>query len=59
MPTVLFEIDFIYAAKESENKEAEYIFCNAKLYEDEQREIWITVGSKIIQALVIILMIFL
>ena len=38
---VLFEIDFEYSTKESENKDSECIFRNGKFYEDEQREIWI------------------
>ena len=55
LPTILSEIDFKYSTKESENKESECIFCNGTFYEDEQREIWITFGSKIIRALAIIL----
>ena len=39
--TVSSEIDLKYTIKESENKDAECIFCNEKLLEDEQGEIWI------------------
>ena len=38
---VLFEIDFMYSTKESENKDAECIFYNGKFSEDERGEIWI------------------
>ena len=38
---VLSEIDFIYSNKESENKDAECIFCNGKFSKDERGEIWI------------------
>ena len=39
LSTVLSEIDFIYSTKESENKDAECIFCNGKFSEDEQGKI--------------------
>ena len=45
LPTVLPEIDFMYASKKSENKDAECIFCNGKFSEDEQGEIWINCFS--------------
>ena len=32
---VLYEIDFMYSTKESENKDAECIFCNGKFSENE------------------------
>ena len=38
---MLSEIDFINSIKESENKNAEYIFCNGKFSKDEGGEIWI------------------
>ena len=38
---VLPEIDFMYSTKESENKDAECIFCNGKFSEDERGDIWI------------------
>ena len=38
---VLPEIGFMYSTKESENKDAECIFCNGKFSEDEIEEIWI------------------
>ena len=38
---VLSQIDFMYSTKESENKDAECIFCNGKFSKDEQEEIWI------------------
>ena len=41
LPTILSETDFIYSTKESENKDAECVFCNGKFSEDEQGEIWI------------------
>ena len=31
----------MYSTKQSENKEAEYIFCNGIFSEDKRREIWI------------------
>ena len=36
---VLSQIDFMYSTKESENKDAECIFCNGKFSEDEREEI--------------------
>ena len=36
---VLSEIDFMYSTKESENKDAECIFCNGKFSKDEQGQI--------------------
>ena len=38
---VLSEIDFMYLTKESGNKDAECIFCNAKVFEDDREEVWI------------------
>ena len=38
---VLSEIVFMHSTKESENKDAECIFCNEKFSEDERGEIWI------------------
>ena len=38
-PDVLLKIDFIYSTKESENRDAECIFCNGNFSEDEQGEI--------------------
>ena len=32
---VLYEIDFMYSTKESENKDSECIFCKRKFSEDE------------------------
>ena len=32
---VLSEIDFMCSTRESENKDADYIFCNEKFAEDE------------------------
>ena len=38
---VLSGIDFMYSTKESENKNAECIFCNGKFSEDERGKIWV------------------
>ena len=38
---VLSEIDLIHSTKESENKDAKYIFCNGKVFKVERREIFI------------------
>ena len=35
---VLFKIDFMYLTKEFENKDAECIFNNEKIFEDERGE---------------------
>ena len=37
---VLSETDFMYSTKESENKDAKFIFRNGKFSEDERKEIW-------------------
>ena len=39
LPTVLSEIDFMHSTIESENKNAECIFCNGKISENEHGEI--------------------
>ena len=36
---ILSGMDFVYFTKESENKDAECIFCNGKFSEDERGEI--------------------
>ena len=36
----------MYSTKESENRDAECIFCNGKFSEDEQGEIWIKCFSR-------------
>ena len=37
--TILSEIDVMYSTKQSENKDAEFIFWNGKFSEDEEGEI--------------------
>ena len=37
---VLPDIDFMYSTKETEDKDAEHIFCKEKFSENERREIW-------------------
>ena len=59
LSNVLSEINFISSTEESENKGAECIFYNRKFSEDEQGEILIIVGRKIVRALAMILAIFL